>query len=103
MVVCLEVIPRGRSKCPRRGEDPSGQAAPAPGIRALPPHPAGRTEHRSRRGPTTNARASDDPPGKSSLMDYGKAKMVEIVGEQSETLDLVTVPVEHLKLIEKHS
>jgi Domain of unknown function (DUF4926) len=37
------------------------------------------------------------------VMDYGEAKMVEIVGDAGETLDLVTVPVEHLKLIEKHS
>jgi Domain of unknown function (DUF4926) len=37
------------------------------------------------------------------VMDYGKAKMVEIVGEHGETLDLVTVPVEQLKLITKHS
>jgi hypothetical protein len=37
------------------------------------------------------------------VMDYGEAKMVEIVGDAGETLDLVTVPVKHLKLIEKHS
>ena len=37
------------------------------------------------------------------VMDYGEAKMIEIVGDAGETLDLVTVPVEHLKLIEKHS
>ncbi len=28
---------------------------------------------------------------------------VEIVGDAGETLDLVTVPVEQLKLVEKHS
>lgn len=37
------------------------------------------------------------------VSDYGDHKEVEIVGEHGETLDLVTVPVEHLKLVEKHS
>ncbi|HTD58775.1 MAG TPA: hypothetical protein VK672_07760 [Solirubrobacteraceae bacterium] len=37
------------------------------------------------------------------VSDYGDVKEVEIVGDAGETLDLVTVPVEHLKLIEKHS
>lgn len=36
------------------------------------------------------------------VMDYGEAKMVEIVGEQGETLDLVVVPVKKLELISKH-
>jgi hypothetical protein len=37
------------------------------------------------------------------VIDYGDHKMIEIVGEQGETLDLLTVPVEKLKLINKHS
>jgi Domain of unknown function (DUF4926) len=37
------------------------------------------------------------------VSDYGDVKEVEIVGDAGETLDLVTVPVEQLKLIEKHS
>lgn len=37
------------------------------------------------------------------VSDYGDVKEVEIVGDSGETLDLVTVPVENLKLIEKHS
>jgi|HubBroStandDraft_4_1064222.scaffolds.fasta_scaffold65238_1 hypothetical protein len=37
------------------------------------------------------------------VMDYGEAKMVEIVGEQGETLDMPTVPVEKLKLVKKYS
>jgi hypothetical protein len=37
------------------------------------------------------------------VSDYGNVKEVEIVGDAGETLDLITVPVEHLKLIEKHS
>ena len=37
------------------------------------------------------------------VSDYGDHKMIEIVNDAGETLDLVTVPVEHLKLIEKHS
>ncbi len=37
------------------------------------------------------------------VSDYGDHKMVEIVGDSGETLDLVTVPVEHLELVEKHS
>ncbi len=37
------------------------------------------------------------------VSDYGDHKEVEIVGDRGETLDLVTVPVEHLKLVEKHS
>jgi hypothetical protein len=37
------------------------------------------------------------------VIDYDDHKMIEIVGEQGETLDLLTVPVEKLKLITKHS
>lgn len=37
------------------------------------------------------------------VSDYGDHKEVEIVNDAGETLDLVTVPVEHLKLVEKHS
>jgi Domain of unknown function (DUF4926) len=37
------------------------------------------------------------------VSDYGDHKMVEIVGEHGETLDMPTVPVEQLKLITKHS
>jgi|NGEPerStandDraft_8_1074529.scaffolds.fasta_scaffold28520_2 hypothetical protein len=37
------------------------------------------------------------------VSDYGDHKEVEIVNDRGETLDLVTVPVEHLKLVEKHS
>jgi hypothetical protein len=37
------------------------------------------------------------------VSDYGNVKEIEIVGDAGETLDLVTVAVEHLKLIEKHS
>jgi hypothetical protein len=37
------------------------------------------------------------------VSDYGDHKEVEIVNDAGETLDLVTVPVGHLKLIEKHS
>ncbi len=37
------------------------------------------------------------------VSDYGEAKMVEIVNDAGETLDLVTVPIEYLKLVEKHS
>jgi len=36
------------------------------------------------------------------VSDYGEHKEVEIVGDAGETLDLVVVPVEQLKLIEKH-
>jgi hypothetical protein len=37
------------------------------------------------------------------VSDYGDIKEVEIVGDAGETLDLVTVPIEYLKLVEKHS
>jgi hypothetical protein len=37
------------------------------------------------------------------VIDYGDHKMVEIVGEHGETLDMPTVPVEKLKLVSKHS
>ena len=37
------------------------------------------------------------------VSDYGDHKEVEIVGDAGETLDLVVVPVEQLKLVEKHS
>ncbi len=37
------------------------------------------------------------------VSDYGDVKEVEIVGDSGEALDFVIVPVEHLKLIEKHS
>jgi hypothetical protein len=37
------------------------------------------------------------------VSDYGDVKEVEIVGDHGETLDLVIVPVEQLKLVEKHS
>jgi Domain of unknown function (DUF4926) len=37
------------------------------------------------------------------VSDYGDHKEVEIVNDAGETLDMVVVPVEHLKLIQKHS
>jgi hypothetical protein len=37
------------------------------------------------------------------VSDYGDHKMIEIVGDDGETLDMPTVPVEKLKLISKHS
>jgi hypothetical protein len=37
------------------------------------------------------------------VSDYGDHKEVEIVNDAGETLDLVTVPVEKLKLITKYS
>ncbi len=37
------------------------------------------------------------------VSDYGDHKEIEIVNDLGETLDLVIVPVEQLKLIEKHS
>jgi hypothetical protein len=37
------------------------------------------------------------------ISDYGDHKMIDIVGENGETLDMPTVPVEKLKLISKHS
>jgi hypothetical protein len=37
------------------------------------------------------------------VSDYGDHKEVEIVNDAGETLDLVTVPVEHLKLVTKYS
>ncbi len=37
------------------------------------------------------------------VSDYGDHKMVEIVNDAGETLDLVTVPVDQLRLVEKHS
>jgi hypothetical protein len=37
------------------------------------------------------------------VSDYGDHKEIEIVNELGETLDLVIVPVEQLKLVEKHS
>lgn len=38
------------------------------------------------------------------ISDYGDHKLIDIVGEQGETLDMPTVPVEKLKLIAaKHS
>jgi hypothetical protein len=42
-------------------------------------------------------------PAGTVVIDYGEAKMVEIVGEHGETLDMPTVPIEKLKLISKHS
>jgi hypothetical protein len=42
-------------------------------------------------------------PASTVVIDYGEAKMVEIVGEHGETLDMPTVPIEKLKLISKHS
>jgi hypothetical protein len=37
------------------------------------------------------------------VSDYGDHKEVEIINDAGETLDLVTVPIEYLKLVEKHS
>jgi hypothetical protein len=37
------------------------------------------------------------------VSNYGDHKEVEIVNDAGETLDLVTVPVEHLKLVARHS
>jgi len=37
------------------------------------------------------------------VSDYGDVKQVEIVNDSGETLDLVMIPVEQLKLVEKHS
>ncbi len=37
------------------------------------------------------------------VSDFGDHKMVEIVGEKGETLDMPIVPVEKLKLVSKHS
>jgi hypothetical protein len=37
------------------------------------------------------------------ISDYGDHKLIDIVNEQGETLDMPTVPVEKLKLISKHS
>jgi len=37
------------------------------------------------------------------ISDYGDMKEVEISNDSGEALDYVIVPVEHLKLIEKHS
>jgi hypothetical protein len=37
------------------------------------------------------------------VSDYGDHKEVEIVNDAGETLDLVTVPVEHLELVTKYS
>ncbi len=37
------------------------------------------------------------------VSDYGDHKMIEIVNDSGETLDLVTAPIEHLELVEKHS
>jgi hypothetical protein len=37
------------------------------------------------------------------VSDYGDHKMIEIVNDAGETLDLVTVPVEHLELVTKYS
>ena len=37
------------------------------------------------------------------VSDYGDHKEVEISNDSGEALDFVIVPVEHLKLIEKHS
>jgi hypothetical protein len=35
------------------------------------------------------------------VSDYGDHKMIEIVGEKGETLDMPIVPVEKLELVEK--
>ena len=52
----------------------------------------------------------DEEPGKwpagtvgTVVHDFGDHKMIEIVGEQGETLDLPVVPVEKLELVTKHS
>jgi hypothetical protein len=37
------------------------------------------------------------------ISDYGDHKLVDIVGKDGETLDMPTVPVEQLELVEKHS
>jgi ribosomal protein L21E len=37
------------------------------------------------------------------VSDYGDRKEVEISNDAGEAIDYVIVPVEHLKLIEKHS
>ena len=37
------------------------------------------------------------------VSDYGDHKMVEISDDRGVALDFVTVPVEQLKLVEKHS
>ncbi len=37
------------------------------------------------------------------ISDYGDHKLIDIVNEQGETLDMPTVPVEKLKLVSKHS
>jgi hypothetical protein len=37
------------------------------------------------------------------ISDYGEAKLIDIVAENGETLDMPTVGVEKLKLISKHS
>ena len=37
------------------------------------------------------------------ISDYDEAKLIDIVGENGETLDMPTVPVEKLELVEKHS
>ncbi len=37
------------------------------------------------------------------VSDFGDHKMVEIVGDHGETLDMPIIPVEKLKLVSKHS
>jgi hypothetical protein len=37
------------------------------------------------------------------ISDYGDHKLIDIVGKDGETLDMPTVPVEQLELVEKHS
>ena len=41
--------------------------------------------------------------GGTVVSDYGDHKMVEISDDRGVALDFVTVPVEQLKLVEKHS
>lgn len=45
------------------------------------------------------------PPGTigAVISDYGEAKLIDIVGENGETLDMPVVPIEKLELVSKHS
>jgi Domain of unknown function (DUF4926) len=37
------------------------------------------------------------------ISDYGEAKLIDIVGKDGATLDMPTVPVDKLELVEQHS
>ncbi len=55
--------------------------------------------------PSSHRGTGEWPAGTTGTVvsDYGDHKMVEVSDDRGVALDFVTVPVEYLKLVEKHS